>query len=215
MDDDSSNPPKNNPVSLMDGRVSPELLRKLLQCVTSIYPKAYRESAEHESGQQAYLYGHFRYAHLENSLRNINHPGVEVRIRQIKNLYRISQVVVNGVVFTASSNIYDDKLPRPAHFREVLALHTSIDSDSPLFRIERTVEVGMEDIKLYGILVHGKDKNDLSKPAFVGIQFPDRSYSKILGYVDLLKRFPTSIETPEVEPEIKPEIRIRRKRINE
>ena len=215
MDDDSSKTDKIDPVAFMDERVPPEFLRKLLQCVTSVYPKADRESAEHDSGQRAYLYGHFRYAYLENALMNINHPGVKVRIRHIRGLFRISQVIINGVLFTASSNLYDDRLPREAHFRKVLALHTTVNSDSPIFNIERQVEEGMEDVELYGIIVHGKDKSDLSSPAFVGIQFPNRPYSKILGYVDLIKRFPVSVETPEVETEIKPEVRIKAKRINE
>ena len=215
MNIEGSNSARYNPVAMMDKRVPAELLLKLLRCVSSVYPKAHKESAEHESGQQAYLYGHLRYAYIESALKNINYPGVEVRIRRIRGLYRISQVAINGVLFTASSNIIDDRLPSSAKFRQLLAMHTTADSDSPLFDAERRVEEGMEDIELYGIIVHGKDRNDLSSPAFVGIQFPDRSYSKLLGYVDLRKRFPFTVEVPEVQTEIKPEVRIKPKRVNE
>lgn len=207
--------PRSNPVAFFDERVPPEFLRKLLLCVTETYPKAHREAVGHESGQSAYLFGHFRYVHLENALRNLNYPGIEVRVRHIGNLYRIAQVVINGVLLTASSNIYDDRLPRRAHFRELLARHTMAESASMIFDLERQVEKGMEDIELYGIICHGKNRSDLATPAFVGIQFPDRPYQNILGYVDLLKRFPPQVDVPNVEPEIKPQIRIKPKRVNE
>lgn len=203
-----------DPVALMDERVPPEFLFKLQQCVLNVYPKAHKNAMAHESGLYSYMVGHERYALLEAALCNINYPNVSVRIRHIRGLFRVSQVVINGVLFTASSNIVDDKLPRPAHFRELLSLCTVIETPH-LFGLERQVETGFEDVDLYGILCHGKDKENPTVPAFVGIQFPDRAYQNITGRVDLLQRFPLATEVPTVETQIKPEVRIKPKRINE
>ncbi len=112
--------------------------------------------------------------------------------------WRHTLVRCGPVALTASSVGDPDVLVRPAHYRQVYAAN---NRQLLLFNDEEQAAHGPpagsdDEIKLYGILLHGANPADKSMPAFAVIRFPNNTYD---GYfpsgIDLFREFPAVVST--------------------
>ena len=128
-----------------------------------------------------------RRAHVETNIREIvtRHQGISAKSRQnvAKNCHHVC--VYSGRFFLTASCVYaPGEVVKEADYRNNYAL------SNQLHLFEKEPEIPKNG-PIYGILLHGEDKERVGYPAFLQVAFLHPNGEQyIIEPIDLLQRFP-------------------------
>jgi hypothetical protein len=176
--------------SVFDSQVAARLQYSFTKAVLENYREGSRWCFRNFSPPQAKdLVGYYSRAKIEEELPGIValFPRATISTHRYENnTGHYNEITCGCVKLTQSRIVNRSEVPRHAKFRATLAQN----GQQELFEITAKLS---EPPYLYAMLTHGVDDNSEKRswPAFIKIQFPDKSCSRFLDEgIDLLARFP-------------------------
>jgi hypothetical protein len=165
-----------------DGSFSMSVQEAMIKCVFNSYAVAYELCKRYPREESHDLLGFLRWIELRSQLRGLGGRFNEIETYESPNGSASSYHIVidaEKLMLTVSSVPAPAILPRPASYR----LEYAIQSQYELF------EQPEQKSKIYGILIHGANSKDKSKPAFIQVRFPETNYGGYIPHrVDLFAR---------------------------
>jgi hypothetical protein len=187
------------------------IIDTIFQVYRETHDKVFRD---YDFPEASVLLPYIRRARIEENIRRIAQEFVELAADVEENsaqnaFHTVIYSATRGTTLTISATKGPRKMVRDARFRETLATTSQLE----LFSSSQTP---VEGTSLYGIILHGADELDPSRPAYVRLGFPSRDCSEWVENFDLLKfcgedysRYVTPEE--QVEEEVVPVLRPLRK----
>lgn len=180
---------------------SDDFLRDALRVLAASYRGAHADCSMQFPAPEAHdLYPIMRRAMVESQMRELTEGYPEISATSELNHGGTSYYTLlsSGNVFLTANAVENPEKPvRKAMYRETYARA----SQPNLFE-----EPPVEGAILYGILLHGPDELNKTRPEFVHIAFPNKDCSDYVGRVDLFGRFPDLVgELWSIEEELIPD----------
>jgi len=184
-------------------------LGSLIRLLAHNYKTTHDRCKEYPHSEAHDLRPHLRRAEIERDVRDLTtrYPDIQADAeanRRGTSFYTL--VSSNRIVLTLSAVAHPNILVRRACFRETYAQSSQLE----MFTTRREPPPGA---KIYALLLHGPDRKDPSRPAFMHIAFPDARLRKYLHSIDLFARYfalvytlwpAQSAEEPIASPELQP-----------
>jgi hypothetical protein len=167
------------------GLGSRRVVRLSCHCLHLAYRESHEHCDEHYPREQAFDLRPFeRRAAFERNWQNLTarFPNVLARPTWNDGSYH-TKITAGRVVLTASSVPSPRSVVREAEFRKTYAQ----SSQHELF--VKNPEPPQDDALLYAILLHGPDVNDLKRPGFMTIAFPNSRCTEYVHAIDLFRKF--------------------------
>ena len=188
-----------------------EFLRNLIRLLGHSYKAAHDKCrAEYPYSEAHDLRPHLRRADIERNVRDLTTRYAEIEADAEPNPRKTSfytLVSSNRIVLTLSAVAHPKILVRRAHFRDTYAQTSQLH----LFKKRQEPPPGA---KIYALLLHGPDRKDPSRPAFMQVAFPDKKLTRYLYAIDLFARYSALVNSlwpvqnakqpPTVDPQMQP-----------
>ncbi len=169
--------------SYFDASFSRQVQEAFVKCVINAYAISYESCKKYSKEEGHDLLGFQRWIEIRNQIRGLGGRFNEIETYTEPNGPAPSyHVVINSekIILTISSVQSPWILPRPASYRKEYA----VQNQYHLF------EKLSPNSKIFGLLIHGANSKDRSKPAFLQVRFPNRDYEAyIQHHIDLFTRF--------------------------
>lgn len=201
---------------VFDDSVPRELQRDLVRSFFSQYKAADEYCKRNYPPSEAqYLRGHKRRADVEMEIRSVceRYVGIGASASAQLNSHRnaFHSTLTCGRIRLTQSRVRNPyTVVRPSSFREEYAEESQLAF--PWGRRAPRKPDGL----FYAILLHGNNKQDNSRPAFVHVVFPDKPCKSYLTRIDLLERFPEVVAeyaaAPQQALEEEPTITVRQQK---
>ncbi len=180
-----------DPKEFFNAHVPKELQQDIVRAVLRGYVDANDEIrfAEYQQEEAHDLFPYVRRCRIDRYLRQLSmkHPEVDTRaeLNTARNSYH-TYIRSGDVMLTASVVDRPTDLAREAQFRnEYAGRQTRFDVDAERNTLKVMNSPPPLDGLLYGIILHGPDKENRTLPAFIRVAFPDRCCSSYIDHVDL------------------------------
>jgi hypothetical protein len=166
-----------------DASFSRQVQEAFVKCVINSYAVAWELCKKYLKEEAHDFLGFQRWIELRSQLR-----GLGGRFNAIETYTSPDgpapsyHVVIDSEKFilTVSSVPSPSIMPRPAIYRREYAVRSQLN----LFEPQSPTS------KIFGLLIHGANPKDKSKPAFLQVRFPDRDYESYIQHnIDLFARF--------------------------
>jgi hypothetical protein len=187
-----------NPLDVFRSAVSDEFMRDSIRCLKDCYKRAYEECRRYPAEVAHDLRPMLRRAEFEDQWRFVvERHGISCSFQPnaAKNCYH-TLVLYGRVMLTASYVDHWVGTVRTAIFRNTYARA----NEGYLFP-ELVPLPPMPDAPLYALLVHDGAPGVLDRPCSAQVVFPDPD-GKIVGRIDLVKRFPDLFVSDESSEEV-------------
>jgi hypothetical protein len=158
----------------------PNLIQEaMIKCVFNSYKISFEICKKYPKEEGHDLLGFLRWVELRAQLRGLGGRFNKIETYEKPNGSASSyHIVIDGetIILTVSSVSFPWVLPRPASYRKEYA----IESQFHLF------ERPQQKSQIYGILIHGSNRENREIPAFLQVRFPDNEYGAYVPYkIDL------------------------------
>lgn len=169
--------------SYFEGSFSRPVQEALVKCVIHSYAIAWESCKKYLKEEAHDLLGFQRWIELRSQLRGLGGRFKEIETYTQPNGPAPSYHVVidsEKIILTVSSVQSPWIMPRPASYRKEYAVQNQLDLFEKL----------SPNSKIFGLLIHGPNPKDRSKPAFLQVRFPDKDYESYIQHnIDLFARF--------------------------
>lgn len=171
-----------------DASFSRQVQEAFVKCVINSYAVAWELCKKYLKEEAHDLLGFQRWIELRSQLRGLGGRFNEIETYTHPNGPAPSYHVVidsEKFILTVSSVPSPWIMPRPAIYRKEYAVQNQLE----LFQQQ------LPNSKIFGLLIHGANPKDRSKPAFLQVRFPDKNYESYIQHnVDLFSRFDTLVK---------------------
>ncbi len=165
-----------------DASFGTQVQEAMVKCMFQAYADSYEACKKFLKEEAHDLLGFQRWIEIRNQFRGLGGRFNEIETYTEPNGPAPSyHVVINSekMILTVSSVQAPWIMPRPAAYRKEFAIQNQYELWPKL-----------PSSKIFGILIHGPNPKDKSKPAFLQVRFPDKNYESYIQHnIDLFSRF--------------------------